>query len=85
MIYKTVFFIYSAAVFSMKITFQRFRVAHADKNTVSFDVFNQKIDALKGFLILSLPVQVIRPSVIGPDFFTHRNPLLIHVQYLFRP
>ena len=42
------------------------------------------VDAFDCLLILRLPVQVITPCIIRPDFFTHRRPRSVHGRYLYR-
>ena len=51
-----------------KITFQRFRLAFA-LIAAAVDVFDQNVDPAQRLFILRLPVQIIFPSLIGPDFF----------------
>lgn len=81
---KAVFFIDSTAKLSLQIAFQGFWLANAMHCAVSFNIFYKLIDAFQGLFILCLPVQVIIPSVIRPDFLTHRQPRLVREQCLFQ-
>jgi hypothetical protein len=64
MINKTILFIDPAAILSMKISFQSFRVSNTGEYAISFYVLDKDIDAPEGLFILHLPVQVIGPGVI---------------------
>ena len=48
----------------LQISFQGFRLAYAFHGAVPVDVFDESVDALKGFLILCLPIQVVLPSLV---------------------
>ena len=68
---QTVFFIDPAAEEALQVSFQCFRFADALHRSVSVDVFDERVNAFEGFLVLCLPIQVILPRLIRPDFI-HR-------------
>lgn len=84
-VYETIFLVNAATVKPMKITLQGFGFTNAFQRTIALYVFDQEVDALEGFLVLCLPVQVIIPSLISPCFFTHRNPQSTRERFLFLP
>lgn len=61
---QTVLLVDSAAEEALQISFQRFRLANALQWAVSVDIFDERVNALEGFLILRLPIQVVLPGFV---------------------
>ena len=68
---QTIFFIDPAAEEALQVPFQCFRFADALHRSVSVDVFDERVNAFEGFLVLCLPIQVVLPRLIRP-YFIHR-------------
>ena len=68
---QSVFFIDPAAEEALQVSFQCFRFADALHRAVSVDVFDERVNAFEGFLVLCLPIQVVLPRLIRPDYI-HR-------------
>lgn len=49
---------------------QGFWFSYARKG-VALDISNEGVDAFECLLVLALPIEVIVPGVIGPDFIHH--------------
>ncbi len=82
MVNKAVFFVDPSAELTLQVSLQGFRFFDSVHCAVAFDILDQEVDALEGLLILRLPIQVILPGVIRPDFFTHRRLQSAHAQCL---
>ena len=64
MVNQAIYIINAAAIFSRKISGQLFRFTDSLSRTIALNIGNQLIDSFQRFLILLLPVQIIRPSII---------------------
>ena len=64
MVNQAIYIINAAAIFSRKISIQLFRFTDSLSRTIALNIGNQLIDSFQRFLILLLPVQIIRPSII---------------------
>jgi len=68
---QTIFFIDPAAEVALQVSFQCFRFADTIHRAVPVDVFDEHVNAFEDFLVLCLPIQVVLPCLIRPDFI-HR-------------
>lgn len=67
-IYKAVYFINTSAPKPAQVFFQRLRFSDSFIKAVPLNILNQSVYAFDCLFVLSLPIKIIFPSLIKPDF-----------------
>ena len=67
---KPVSIVDSAAPVATQVVFQRFGFSYSVKR-VTLNILDEQVNAFQSFSVLALPVKVIRPSLVSPEF-NHR-------------
>lgn len=65
---QPVFVIDPAAELPLEIPGEGFRLSYASHTAVSLYVFYELVDALQRFFVLALPIKIVLPGVVRPNF-----------------
>ena len=65
---QPVFVINAAAELPLEISGKGFRLSDPNRTAVSLDVLDKLVDALERFLVLRLPIEIVLPCIVRPDF-----------------
>lgn len=67
-IYKAVYFINTSAPKPAQVFFQRFWLSNTFVKAIALNILYKSVNALDCLFVLSLPIKIIFPRLIKPDF-----------------